>query len=102
MSTYGYGICFINIYDIIFSMKFQIPQNEISRLVLINGVIGVVLSLTVSILAGIISDKIKKQKSILIIITLITEVGLVLLVFTKFVGIVILGCTIINIDLEHI
>lgn len=79
-----------------FSMKFQIPQNEISKLVLINGVIGSVISAIVSILAGIISDKIKKQKSILVISALITTVGLILLVFSKSIGIVILGCALIN------
>lgn len=79
-----------------FSMKFQIPQNEISKLVLINGVIGAVLSSIVSVLAGVISDKIRKQKSILIMSALMAAVGLALLVFAKAIGIVILGCALIS------
>lgn len=79
-----------------FAMQFKIPENEISKLVLINGLIGAILGAIASIVVGIISDKLKKQKSILMISALIAALGLVLLVFANSIIMVIIACSFIN------
>lgn len=79
-----------------FAIQFKIPENEISKLVLINGLIGAILGAIASIVAGIISDKLKKQKSILMMNALIAALGLLLLVFANSIVIVIIACSLIN------
>lgn len=79
-----------------FVMHFNIPQNEVTQLVLINGVIGSVVGAVASIIAGTISDKLKKQKPILIVSGFIAALGLGLLVIANSTVMAIMACVFIS------
>ncbi|MDS0524801.1 MFS transporter [Clostridium sp. SHJSY1] len=79
-----------------FVMHFNIPQNEVTQLVFINGIIGSVVGAVASIIAGSISDKFKKQKPILIASGFIVALGLILLVLANSIVMAIIACIFIS------
>lgn len=80
-----------------FAIQFNIPESELSQLVLINGIIGAVAGAVSSVISGMISDKIKKQKPILILSALLASIGLATLAFADTILIVIAASVFINI-----
>lgn len=85
-----------------FVNHFGISDTAVSGIVLINGVIGTIFGAIASILGGMLSDKIKKQKPIMIGAGIIEIVGFIILIAAKSVPMVYVSSAFINIGASTI
>lgn len=85
-----------------FVNHFGISDTKVSGIVLINGVIGTVFGAIASMIGGMMSDKLKKQKPIMIVAGIIEIAGFILLIFAPSVLIVYISSALINIGASTI
>lgn len=85
-----------------FVNNFGISEVSVSGIVLINGVIGTIFGALASMIGGMLSDKFRKQKPIMIISGIIEIVGFILLIFAPSISIVYIGSALINIGASTI